>query len=39
MGRIGNIGELDTALLMFASHASSYTNEQLLTVDGFWTAI
>lgn len=39
MGRTGNPGELDTALLMFASHSSSYTTGQLLTVDGGWTAI
>ena len=39
MGRTGNPGELDTALLMFASHASSYTTGQLLSVDGGWTII
>lgn len=39
MGRAGNPGELDTALLMFASHASSYTTGQLLSVDGGWTII
>lgn len=39
MGRTGKPGELDTALLMFASHHSSYTTGQLLTVDGGWIAI
>lgn len=39
MGRTGNPGELDTALLMFASHESSYTTGQLLSVDGGWTII
>lgn len=39
MGRTGKPGELDTALLMFASHESTYTTGQLLTVDGGWTAI
>lgn len=39
MGRTGNPGELDTAILMFASHESSYTTGQLLTIDGGWTAV
>lgn len=39
MRRTGNPGELDTALLMFASHESSYTTGQLLSVDGGWTII
>lgn len=39
MGRTGQPGELDTALLMFASHNSTYTTGQLLTVDGGWLAI
>lgn len=39
MGRTGQPGELDTALLMFASHSSTYTTGQLLTVDGGWTTI
>ena len=39
MGRTGNPGELDTALLMFASHESSYTTGQLLSVDGGRTII
>lgn len=39
MGRIGKTGELDTTLLYFASHASSYTTGQLITVDGGWTTI
>lgn len=39
MGRAGRDGELDTAIVYFASEASSYTTGQLLTVDGGWTAI
>ncbi len=39
MGRIGSEGELDGAILYFASDASSYTTGQLLCVDGGWTAI
>lgn len=39
MGRIGNPGELDTAVIYFASEASSYTTGQLLQVDGGWTTI
>lgn len=39
MGRPGQAGELDTAILMFASHNSSYTTGQLLSVDGGWLTI
>jgi len=39
MGRIGREGELDGALVYFASDASSYTTGQLLLVDGGWTTV
>lgn len=39
MGRGGREGELDGAVLYFASDASTYTTGQLLSVDGGWTAI
>lgn len=39
MGRPGRDGELDGAIVYFASDASSYTTGQLLTVDGGWTTI
>jgi NAD(P)-dependent dehydrogenase (short-subunit alcohol dehydrogenase family) len=39
MGRPGRDGELDGALVYFASDASSYTTGQLLTIDGGWTAV
>ena len=38
-GRVGKAGELDGALVYFASDASSYTTGQLLTIDGGWTTI
>lgn len=39
MGRIGKRGELDGAVVYFASDASSYTTGQYLAVDGGWTSI
>ncbi len=39
MGRVGREGELDGAVVYFASDASSYTTGQLLSIDGGWTAI
>lgn len=39
MGRPGKEGELDGAIVYFASDASSYTTGQLLSIDGGWTAI
>jgi len=39
MGRIGKKGELDGAVVYFASDASSYTTGQYLAVDGGWTSI
>lgn len=39
MGRMGEAGEMDTAILYFASEASGYTTGQTLFVDGGWTAV
>lgn len=39
MGRPGNPGELNGAVLYFASDACSYTTGQTLFVDGGWTII
>jgi gluconate 5-dehydrogenase len=39
MGRLGKPGELDGAIVYFASDASSFTTGQLLQIDGGWTAI
>jgi gluconate 5-dehydrogenase len=39
MGRPGRTGELDGAILYFASDASSYTTGQILWIDGGWTTI
>ncbi|KAK2951949.1 putative Gluconate 5-dehydrogenase [Blattamonas nauphoetae] len=38
-GRVGKEGELNGALHYFSSDASSYTNGQLLTIDGGWNCI
>lgn len=39
MGRMGREGELNGALLYFASDASSYTTGQTLNIDGGWNTI
>lgn len=39
MGRTGRDGELDGAVIYFASDASSYTTGQYLAIDGGWTSI
>jgi NAD(P)-dependent dehydrogenase (short-subunit alcohol dehydrogenase family) len=39
MGRGGNEGELDGALLFLASNASSFVTGQVLCVDGGWTSV
>jgi NAD(P)-dependent dehydrogenase (short-subunit alcohol dehydrogenase family) len=39
MGRGGNDGELDGALLFLASDASSFVTGQIVCVDGGWTAV
>ncbi|MDR1422049.1 MAG: SDR family oxidoreductase [Coriobacteriales bacterium] len=39
MGRPGKPGELDGAVIYFASDSSSYTTGQLLSIDGGWTAL
>lgn len=39
MGRMGKVGELDGAVVYFASDASSFTTGQYLAVDGGWNAI
>lgn len=39
LGRTGNEGELDGALLYLASEASSFVTGSVLAVDGGWTAV
>jgi NAD(P)-dependent dehydrogenase (short-subunit alcohol dehydrogenase family) len=39
MGRTGNPGELDGALLLFASDACTYITGQVLYVDGGWFSV
>ena len=39
MERLGHPGELDGALIYFASDASTFTTGQLLQIDGGWTTI
>ncbi|MDR2106556.1 MAG: SDR family oxidoreductase [Coriobacteriales bacterium] len=39
MGRPGKPGELDGAVIYFASDASTYTTGQILWIDGGWTAV
>lgn len=39
MGRLGKAGELDGAIIYFASESSSFTTGQLLQIDGGWTTI
>ncbi|MBQ9059188.1 MAG: SDR family oxidoreductase [Atopobiaceae bacterium] len=39
MGRAGREGELNGAVIYFATDASSYTTGQLLAIDGGWTAV
>lgn len=39
MGRPGQAGDLDGAVIYFTSDASAYTTGQLLMVDGGWTAL
>ena len=39
MGKAGKAGELNGAVIYFASDASSYTTGQILLIDGGWTTI
>lgn len=39
MGRVGEPGELNAALIYLASNEASYTTGSMLSVDGGWTAI
>ena len=39
MGRAGKAGELDGAVVYFASDASSYTTGQILLIDGGWATM
>lgn len=39
MGRIGEEGELDSAVVFLAANESTYVTGAVVTVDGGWTAI
>ena len=39
MGKAGKAGELNGAVIYFASDASSYTTGQILLIDGDWATM